>query len=45
MADGIADIIRNWQWNNDDLMKASEDALTRAKNSFTANTLAIQQQY
>lgn len=45
MADGIADIIRNWQWNNQDLMKASEDALTRAKNSFTANTLAIQQQY
>ena len=45
MADGIADIIRNWQWNNEDLMKASQDALTNAKNSFTSNMLAIQQQY
>ena len=45
MADGIADIIRNWQWNNDDLMKASQDALTKAKNNFTSNMLAIQQQY
>ena len=45
MADGIADIIRNWQRNNDDLMKASQDALTSAKNSFTSNMLAIQQQY
>ena len=45
MADGIADIIRNWQRNNDDLMKASQDALTNAKNAFTSNMLAIQQQY
>lgn len=45
MADGIADIIRNWQWNNEDLMKASQDALTNAKNYFTSNMLAIQQQY
>ena len=45
MADWIADIIRNRQWNNDDLMKASEDALTKAKNNFTSNMLAIQQQY
>lgn len=45
MADGIADIIRNWQWNNEDLMKASQDALTAAKNNFTSNMLAIQQQY
>lgn len=45
MADGIADIIRNWQWNNDDLMKASQDALTKAKNNFTSNMLSIQQQY
>ncbi|MBO7711977.1 MAG: hypothetical protein J6S85_00330 [Methanobrevibacter sp.] len=45
MADGIADIIRNWQWNNEDLMKASQDALTNAKNAFTSNMLAIQQQY
>lgn len=45
MADGIADIIRNWQRNNEDLMKASQDALTAAKNSFTSNMLAIQQQY
>lgn len=45
MADGIADIIRNWQWNNDDLMKASQDALTKAKNNFTSSMLAIQQQY
>jgi hypothetical protein len=39
MADGIADIIRNRQWNNEDLMKASQDALTNAKNSFTSNML------
>lgn len=45
MADGIADIIRNWQWNNEDLMKASQEALTNAKNTFTSNMLAIQQQY
>ena len=45
MADGIADIIRNRQWNNEDLMKASQDALTNAKNSFTSNMLWIQQQY
>ena len=45
MADGIADIIRNRQRNNEDLMKASQDALTAAKNSFTSNMLAIQQQY
>ena len=45
MADGIADIIRNRQWNNDDLTKACEDALTKAKNAYTSNMLAIQQQY
>lgn len=45
LADGIADIIRKWQRNNEDLMKASQDALTAAKNNFTANMLAVQQQY
>lgn len=45
LADGIADIIRNWQWNSEDLTKASEEALTKAKNVYTSNMLAIQQQY
>lgn len=45
IADGISDIIRNWEWNNEDLLKASEDALTMAKNNYTSNMLAIQQQY
>lgn len=45
IADWVADILRNWQWNNEDLMKASEDALTAAKNNYTSNMLAIQQQY
>ena len=45
MADGIADIIRNWQYNNEDLNKAMQDALTNAKNNYTSNMLAIQQQY
>lgn len=45
MADWVADIIRNWEWNNEDLLKASEDALTQAKNNYTSNMLAIQQQY
>ena len=41
----MADILRNWEWNNEDLLKASEDALTQAKNAYTSNMLAIQQQY
>ena len=45
IADGISDIIRNWERNNEDLMKASEDALTAAKNNYTSNMLAIQQRY
>lgn len=45
MADGIADIIRNYNYNTQDITKASEEALTRAKNNYTANVLAIQQQY
>ena len=45
IADWVADIIRNWEWNNEDLLKASEDALTAAKNNYTSNMLAIQQQY
>lgn len=45
MADGIADIIRNWQWNNEDLTKACEDALNNAKNTYVSNQLAITQQY
>ena len=45
MADGISDIIRNWQYNNEDLTKAMQDALTNAKNNYTSNMLAIQQQY
>jgi hypothetical protein len=45
MADGVADILRNWEWENEDLLKASEDALTQAKNNYTSNMLVIQQQY
>ena len=45
IADWVADIIRNWERNNEDLLKASEDALTAAKNNYTSNMLAIQQQY
>lgn len=45
MADGIADIIRNWQWNNEDLTKACEDALNNAKNVYVSNQLSITQQY
>lgn len=45
MADGIADIIRNYNYNTQDITKASEEALTKAKNNYTANVLAIQQQY
>lgn len=45
MADWVADILRNWEWNNEDLLKASEDALNTAKNNYTSNMLAIQQQY
>lgn len=45
IADWVADIIRNWEWNNEDLLKASEDALTAAKNNYTSNMLKIQQQY
>lgn len=45
MADWVADILRNWERDNEDLLKASEDALTQAKNNYTANMLAIQQQY
>ena len=45
MVDWVSDILRNWEWTNDDLLKASEDALTNAKNVYTSNMLKIQQQY
>ena len=45
MAEWVTDIIRNWERNNEDLEKACEDALTAAKNNYTSNMLAIQQQY
>lgn len=45
LADWIADIIRNWEWYNEDITEASEEALTQAKNNYTSNMLAIQQQY
>lgn len=45
LAEWVADILRNWEWNNEDLLKASEDALNNAKNNYTSNMLAIQQQY
>lgn len=45
LADWIADIIRNWERYNEDITKASEDALTQAKNNYTSNMLSIQQQY
>lgn len=45
LADWIADIIRNWERYNEDITKASEDALTQAKNNYTSNMLAIQQKY
>lgn len=45
LADWIADIIRNWERYNEDITEASEEALTQAKNNYTSNMLAIQQQY
>lgn len=45
LADWISDIIRNWEWYNEDITEASEEALTQAKNNYTSNMLAIQQQY
>ena len=45
MADGISDIMRNWKWNNKELMKASQEALNQAKNNFTSGVLQVQQKY
>lgn len=45
IADGISDIIRQWEWNNDDLIRASEDALNNAKNQYLSNVMQIQQKY
>lgn len=45
IADWISDIIRNWQWNNDDLIRESEEALRDAKNSYLSGMLWIQQKY
>lgn len=45
IADWISDIIRNWQWNNDDLIRESEDALRDAKNKYLSWMLWIQQKY
>ena len=45
ITDQISDIIRNWERYNEDIEKASEEALTQAKNTYTSNMLAIQQQY
>lgn len=45
IADGISDIMRNWQRNNKELMKASQDALNQAKNNFTSGVLQVQQKY
>lgn len=45
LADGISDIIRNWQWNNDNLIRDSENALRDAKNLYLSKMVWIQQKY
>ncbi|PZM87352.1 MAG: hypothetical protein DLD55_01740 [candidate division SR1 bacterium] len=45
IADGINDIMRNWQWNDKQLRKASQEALNTAKNNFTSGMLQVQQKY
>ena len=45
IAQNVADIIRNWQWNNDDLIREGENALRNAINYYLSQTLANQEKY
>lgn len=45
IADWISDIIRTWQWNNDDLIRESEEALRDAKNNYLSAMIWIQNKY
>jgi hypothetical protein len=39
------ELTRAYERNDEDLQKSLNDALTSAKNTYIANTTAIQQQY